>query len=120
MDGGNWRDGKRREVDVVEADDRNIFGHAEPGFVEDGHGAHGGSVVIGEESGEGAFGGQERLGGNTADVGSVWDIFELKDEFRIDREIEFGGNFLNGLPARNGIGTGGRSAKKGDMTVAQF
>lgn len=119
VDGRKRRDGESGEVDVVEADDGNVAGNAEAGFVEDDHGAHGGSVVIGKESGEGELGGQQRFRGKTTDVGSVRGIFELEDEFRVDGEIQFGGNFLDGVPARDGVRTGRRPAKKSDMSVAE-
>jgi len=119
VDGRKRRDGERGEVDVVVADDGNVVGNFEAGFVEDDHGAHGGSVVIGEESGEGELGGQQRFRGKTADIGSVRGVFELEDEFRVDGEIQFGGNFLDSVPARGGVRTGGRPTEKSDLSVAK-
>lgn len=119
VDGGKRRDGERGEGDVVEADDGDVAGNAEAGFVEDDHSTHGGSVVIGEKSSEWELGGQQRFRGKIADIRSVWGIFELEDKFRMDREIQFGGNFLDGVPARDGVRTGRRPAEKSDTPVAE-
>ena len=119
VDGGKRRGGESSEGNVVEADDGNVVRDAEAGSMEDNHGAHGGIVVIGEESGEGELGGQQRFCGETADIANVRGIFELEDESRMDGQVQFGSNFLDGVPARDGIRTGRRSTKKSDMSVAQ-
>lgn len=84
VDGRKRRGGESSEGGVVEADDGNVAGHAEAGFMEDDHGAHGGIVVIGEESGEGEIGSQKRFRGETADIANVRGVFELEDESRVD------------------------------------
>lgn len=117
--GCEGRDGERGEVDVVEADYGNILGNIEAGLLKDDHGADGGSVVIGEQSGERELGSQECLCRKASDIGSVRNIFKLNDELRVDGEIQLGGDLPDGVPARNGVGAESRPAKESDVAVTK-
>ena len=118
-DGGQGRVLVGGALDIVKADDGNIFGDVQAGLAQGANGAHGGNVVEGKQGGEGLGGGEEGLGGDVSELGGRGITLELGHETEVDGQAELAGDTLDVGPADRGVRTEFLSFNKGDLAVAK-
>lgn len=106
-------------LDIVVADDGDVFGDAESGVVEGADDAHGGDVVEADDGGEGGGFPEDFLDAGIADFGGVGVLFEADGESFADGEVEVAGDGDRGVPAGDGVGAEGLAAHVDDLAMTE-
>ena len=107
-------------MNVVEADDGDIFGNGEAGLTQGTNGSHGRDVIEGEEGRERLGRSEQRLCGFISELWRWGVALELNDKVGIDGQAKIAGDLFDAGPTHLGVGAEFLAFDKGDLAMAEM
>ena len=107
------------ELDIVETHDRDIFRNFVPRFLQCGHGAEGGDVIVGNQRGKTLAATEQLLRSNAALVDVALESLQLNREARIYSEAKVLASCKDRFPAIFRVAVSLRSFDEGNLPVAK-